>query len=181
MSYRLKKMARLAFGRILDIGFAAQPNPYLRGEVYGLDRDAAPVPTNYKKAIVGDAMDLVSLHERFDTIIAGELIEHLDHPVGFLTACYQTLNPGGRLVLSTPNPYHPPIILLECLMIRRFYYDPEHVGLFLPRFLVRLIEQHGFKNVRTMSGGCQMPGLHFDFPCPRAISGLMIYVGNKLV
>lgn len=179
MSYRLKKMARLAYGRILDVGFAAQPNPHLRGEVYGLDRDAVPVPANYTKTIVGDAMDLVSLHERFDTIIAGELIEHLDRPIEFLAVCYQALNPGGQLVLSTPNPYHPPIVLLECLMIRRFYYDPEHVGLFLPRFLVRLIEQQGFRNVRTFAGGIQPPGLHFDLPFPRSIGELIIYVGNK--
>jgi hypothetical protein len=32
--YRLKKMAKFAKGKIIDIGFAAQPNKYLKGKIY---------------------------------------------------------------------------------------------------------------------------------------------------
>ena len=68
--YRLKKMARFATGKVLDIGFAEQPNPYLRGKVYGLDHKAVPVPPNYKNVLVSAATDLLGLDDRFDVAVA---------------------------------------------------------------------------------------------------------------
>ena len=41
----------------------------------------------------------------FDVAILGEVIEHiLNHPVGFARAIGGLLKPGGRLVVTTPNP-----------------------------------------------------------------------------
>lgn len=177
--YRLKKMAHFARGKVLDIGFADQPNPYLQGEVYGFDRQRVPVPTNYDTVIVGDVNSLSRIDESFDTIVAGELIEHLDDPVGFLSDCYHLLNPGGRLILSTPNPDYPPVVWLERLMIRRFFYSEEHVFLFPPRFLVRLVERQGFRDVRVHSGGVLVPWIHVSVPFPRPFCYAIIYVGDK--
>jgi len=177
--YRLKRMARFATGRVLDVGFAQKPNPYLRGEIFGFARKTAPTPPNYKGVMVGDAANLGNVDERFDTVIAGELIEHLDDPIRFLSGCYQILNPGGKLVLSTPNPYYPPLMWFERLMIRRFFYHQEHVFIFLPRFLVRLMERQGFENVEVYSGGIVLPVFHLDLPFPRAFCYALIYVGQK--
>lgn len=41
--------------------------------------------------------------DRFDGVLAAEIIEHLAHPDRFLIALAQTLKPGGRLFLTTPN------------------------------------------------------------------------------
>jgi 2-polyprenyl-3-methyl-5-hydroxy-6-metoxy-1,4-benzoquinol methylase len=42
----------------------------------------------------------------FDVAILGEVIEHIvNHPVGFARAVGRLLRPGGRLILTTPNPY----------------------------------------------------------------------------
>ncbi len=41
--------------------------------------------------------------KKADTIIAGEIIEHLENPYGFLKQCYKLLNSDGRLVITTPN------------------------------------------------------------------------------
>lgn len=178
--YRLKKMARFASGKILDIGFAALPNRFLKGDVYGLDIDAPnSIPPNYKGSFVHDATRLVELGEKFDTIVAGEIIEHLDNPHAFLAGCFDVLNPGGVLLISTPNPYHPPMALLESLMIRRFYYDLGHVNIFLPRFLIRLIERYGFKDVRMYSGGFVPPFLKWDIPAPYPLCEHNIYIGRK--
>lgn len=53
--------------------------------------------------------DLTPILERgpFDVVVAGELIEHLPSPQGLLSAAAQVLKPGGKLVLTTPNPYSP--------------------------------------------------------------------------
>lgn len=180
--YRLRKMARMASGKILDIGFAALPNKFLTGEVYGLDIDKpVTMPPNYKGSFVHDATRLGELGERFDTIVAGEIIEHLDDPHAFLSGCFDILSPGGLLLVSTPNPYHPPMAILEILMIRRFYYDLGHVNIFLPRFLFRLMERHGFKNIRMYSGGFVPPFLSFDIPMPYPLCEHNIYVGQKPV
>ena len=177
--YRLKKMARFATGKVLDIGFVEHPNPYLQGEAYGFDRKAAPTPPNYKDVIIGDAADLIDMDERFNTVIAGEIIEHLNDPLRFLAGCYHILNPGGRLILSTPNPYYPPVVWLECLMIRHFFYTEEHLFIFLPRFLVRLMEHQGFRNVKAYSGGIVLPIFDLGLPFPRAFCYALIYVGQK--
>jgi SAM-dependent methyltransferase len=178
--YRLKKMAGLAFGKVLDIGFADQPNPYLQGEIIGFDRKVVPIPPNYQRIIKGDVKALVNITESFDTILAGEIIEHLEYPIEFLANCFALLNSGGRLVLSTPNPYYPPLVWLERLMIRRFFYSEEHIYIFLPRFLTRLMEQQGFQNIRQHSGGVIVPWFNIDLPWPRAFSYAIIYAGDKL-
>ena len=39
----------------------------------------------------------------YDTIIAGDIIEHLDCPLIFLKECKRILKPNGRIILTTPN------------------------------------------------------------------------------
>jgi 2-polyprenyl-3-methyl-5-hydroxy-6-metoxy-1,4-benzoquinol methylase len=53
--------------------------------------------------------DLTPLLERgpFDVVVAGEIIEHLPAPQALLAMASQVLRPGGRLVITTPNPYAP--------------------------------------------------------------------------
>jgi SAM-dependent methyltransferase len=177
--YRLKRIAQLANGKTLDIGYAAKPNPFLRGEVYGLDQETAPTPPNYKATLTGDASQLAELDERFDSITAGEIIEHLDNPRQFLADCYQILKPGGRLIISTPNPYYPPFALTEWLMSPRFFFSHDHVYIFPPRFLVRLMQRHGFEQVKTYSGGLIIPFILKELPFPRPFCYAIIYAGTK--
>ena len=44
------------------------------------------------------------LQQQFDTIIAGELIEHLANPGLFLQQARKHLAPNGRIVITTPYP-----------------------------------------------------------------------------
>jgi SAM-dependent methyltransferase len=178
--YRLKKMASFAKGKILDIGFTDQPNKYLRGEVFGLDiNKPKDKPDNYKDYYVHDATRLAEIKEHYDTILAGEIIEHLDSPQDFLSGCNEILNPGGTLVISTPNPYYIPIAVLEMLMIRRFFYATDHVNLYLPRFLVRMLERFNFVNIHVYSGGIDLPVVNTNVPFPYPFCGLNIYTGQK--
>src|SRR5688500_13488994 len=42
----------------------------------------------------------------FDVVICGEVIEHVGNPQGLFEMAGRALAPGGRLVLTTPNPYY---------------------------------------------------------------------------
>jgi spore maturation protein CgeB/SAM-dependent methyltransferase len=44
---------------------------------------------------------------RFDTVILGEILEHLDDPRALLERAVEFLAPGGAVVISTPFGYHP--------------------------------------------------------------------------
>src|SRR5690606_24625687 len=108
-SLRLKRMARLAqHGAVaLDIGWAQTPNQFLSNKtVVGFDVDDRVLPNNYKSSVTGKVEEIANLlpSESFDVILAGELIEHLETPYEFLRDCLALLRPGGKLVLSTPNP-----------------------------------------------------------------------------
>lgn len=45
--------------------------------------------------------------ETFDTVIASEVLEHVEHPADFLSALRAHLNVGGELLLTVPNGYGP--------------------------------------------------------------------------
>lgn len=51
-----------------------------------------------------DAEDL-DLDRTFELVVAGELIEHLSNVGGFLDGVREHLQPEGRFVLTTPNPW----------------------------------------------------------------------------
>ena len=48
----------------------------------------------------------MDLGQTFDTIVAGELIEHLPNPGTFLENMSRHLKPNGTLVITTPNPFY---------------------------------------------------------------------------
>lgn len=55
--------------------------------------------------ICADAQTM-DLGRRFDTIVAGEIIEHLENPGLFLRNAARHLDGGGTLIVSTPNPFY---------------------------------------------------------------------------
>jgi 2-polyprenyl-3-methyl-5-hydroxy-6-metoxy-1,4-benzoquinol methylase len=55
--------------------------------------------------VPGDVQSF-DLGRKFDVIVAGDLIEHLDNLGGFLASCRKHLRPGGVLLISTPNPWY---------------------------------------------------------------------------
>lgn len=55
--------------------------------------------------IVANLNDLFSqkYQQKFDAIVAVEIIEHLENPRNFIRECANLLKPKGRLILTTPN------------------------------------------------------------------------------
>lgn len=76
-------------------------------EIVGVDIDEAVVEklrNDGNEVVFGDAQRL-SLEKKFEVVFAGEIIEHLDNVQGFLDSARLHLEPGGILVLTTPNAF----------------------------------------------------------------------------
>ena len=86
-----------------------------------------------------------SLRDRFDTIVAGELIEHLSNPGRFLWCAREHLQRDGRLVLTTPYVFS---LMYACYA---FFHFPktcgnqQHACWFCLRRLRELAERAGFQ------------------------------------
>ncbi len=94
----------------------------------------------------GDGVDIapeiLSLAQ-FDTVVAGEFIEHLDNPLRFLRAMRGAL-PGRELILSTPNG----ACFANTLMgvIGREVQHPDHLANFTYKILNTLCRRAGLQS-----------------------------------
>jgi SAM-dependent methyltransferase len=85
------------------------------------------------------------LSDRFDTIVAGELIEHLANPGLFLQQARAHLKPGGRLVLTTPNAFSLLFISYALFKYPKTCENLQHTCWFCPQTVKELVERSGFK------------------------------------
>lgn len=175
---RLRKVAKLATGqRVLDIGYAQIPNRHLTNpHRAGYDLERPRMSSGYEQEIVGDAMSLRQVldGQRFDSVICGEIIEHLERPYDFLRQVPHSIAPGGRLILTTPNPLGFPVIAWELARSRRRFFTEEHVYYFPPRWVVRMLERCGFRVIAVNAVGLWFPS-GFVLPCPPTLSYQVIY------
>ncbi|MGK0379108.1 MAG: SAM-dependent methyltransferase [Patiriisocius sp.] len=168
-NYRLKRLAKFTSSatKVLDIGCSQYPNNFLNNqELYGLDLNEAELPKNYLGFIQGDLTKVIEKNERFDAIIAGEVLEHIEDPIAFLKQCKSCLNKEGLLILSTPNPHSIIEIILTFFLNKRFFYTQDHIMLFPQRWLIRMLERAGFTDIKLYSGGFPIPPFGL-IPCPR--------------
>ncbi|KRQ94926.1 bifunctional 2-polyprenyl-6-hydroxyphenol methylase/3-demethylubiquinol 3-O-methyltransferase UbiG [Bradyrhizobium valentinum] len=101
--------------RILDIGCGAgllcEPFTRLDAQVIGID----PSPTNIAAAKLHadkghlsidyrcTTVEAMDVRERFDIVLAMEVIEHVTDVGAFLARCAAMVKPGGMMVVSTLN------------------------------------------------------------------------------
>ncbi|HYS53161.1 MAG TPA: class I SAM-dependent methyltransferase [Thermoanaerobaculia bacterium] len=96
----------------------------------------------------GDARDIVSLmKEKFDWIIGGDIVEHLDEPWSFLAELRHVSAPGGHLLLSIPNVAHASVI--SDLLQGRFDY--VYMGLTCVGHL-RFFTRRSIEEMMTIAG-----------------------------
>lgn len=180
--HRLNILAKYAGTKsVLDIGCAQQPNIYLSGEnVVGLDLEKMEVSKPYTEHIVADAgqIDNVLAGRKFDSILMGEFIEHVECPYDILRSVKKFIKPGGSLILSTPNPLGFPVVIAEYLTLRKVFYTKHHVFYFTPRWVWRLLERSGYKIKKTI--GCGLSLGKFRLPAPASLSYIVIYIAEPI-
>lgn len=149
--------------RILDIGCAQGTLALMLAE-YGhhvtavdirqsfLDYAASRHERGDIRFIRADILEL-ALAERFDLIYANQVIEHLTHPLEFLQKLRGMLNPGGKLVVTTPNgqylrnslpSYSEMGDLADYSHLRNSADADGHFFAYTASELVRLLEVAGF-------------------------------------
>ena len=156
-------------GRILDVGCVdarsarhasservAAPDLLFRrlcelnSNVVGLDLDHDGVEELKRQgfdAICADACS-VQLDERFDVIVAGEVIEHVANVGAFLENLRDHLAPDGVLIVSTPNPFYAG----QAWKIWRYGapdVHEDHVAWFDPITLGAALQRAGLEPVRA--------------------------------
>lgn len=85
---------------------------------------------NYKSCDIDrthkhDYYDLDAIEEKFDVICLFEIIEHItpEQAYEMLGKCIQFMNPGGKILITTPNIYYPPAYLRDATHITPWCYD----------------------------------------------------------
>ncbi|QOI97871.1 MAG: class I SAM-dependent methyltransferase [Flammeovirgaceae bacterium] len=158
-STRFQQLKKFFNGKdVLDIGCAVgyQKDDWMHKNivsvarsVYGLDLDNDSVEEIRRMGYAvcqGNAQNF-SLDRKFNLIHAGELIEHLDNPGGFLESVKEHLTEDGVLLITTPN----------ALRVSNFIYaatgglkvNVEHTCWFCETTIATLLERKGFEVVEV--------------------------------
>ena len=94
------------------------------------------------------------LPQKFDLVIGGEVLEHLDLPGNFMANCAAMLPPGGRLAITVPNPWYINVILKNLCRRSVFVDSADHVAWYDASVLYELGQRHGLELERfTAIGG----------------------------
>jgi len=80
-----------------------------------------------------------------DLITAFHVVEHLSNPVDTLKALANKLSSGGRMVIEVPNSEDVLLTLYESDAFQRFTYWSQHLFLFNPENLKRLLHKAGLR------------------------------------
>ena len=109
----------------------------------GYNAVCANVETMELTQAVADIGKKKLLPEKFDLIVAGDIIEHLDNVGLFLDRVRAYLADDGMFLVTTPNP-------VNCIRINRAFLkgspgaNKEHTCWFTAKVLRQLAERHGF-------------------------------------
>jgi len=136
-------------GDVLDIGgyngtLHRRLEKIRPGRTWLLDEAKSCLP----RSVQGDA-HTCNMHfkQKFDTIVAGEIIEHLERPLVFLIATRKLLKSGGTLLISTPN------CLSWLNRIFKASYTPCHTSLMSVPEIIQLLRKAGYK-IKTLKTTC---------------------------
>lgn len=91
-----------------------------------------------------DATSDADLGERFARVVIGDVIEHVDNPVSLLRFAARHLEPGGRILCSTPNPFFIGYIV-NSIRDSLFIANADHVYWITPTMALELAQRAGLR------------------------------------
>ena len=144
----LKRLDAQANGRcLLDVGCGKGHFVYRAQEAgwdaWGIEITPSAVQTAQRLGAPVSNQDFHNIGNRvFDVISMFELVEHLVDPVSYISKAATLLQPGGLLYITTPN-----VQSLDAKIAQSSWraFDPEHLVLFSPEQLARVVESCGFE------------------------------------
>lgn len=173
--------------KVLDLGFVQHDPLFSKNKKWlhkavcrvasqtkALDLDDRGVSTlrdmGYSDLFVGDAQDF-DLGEKFEVIIAGDLIEHLHNVGGFLSSCVRHMDPGSKILICTPNPWH------WHKWVRAFFRQPpvneEHTLWMCPITLKQVSTRFGLSIIEIEYGSQRLKDSFL--PLPRRVRHSTFY------
>ena len=133
-------------GNILDIGCGEGEllikATLLDHDIIGMDRDANEIRTAMEtgkesdaliRIVQGDADNIPFEEESFDTIVMGEVIEHLSNLLETVKNVLKHLKPGGKLIITTPSGFA--------------HMDNDHKNFFFKKKNFELMNKHWVFNL----------------------------------
>lgn len=138
---------------ILDIGFAEYPNKFLKGEfnkgkIIGVDIQKVEKPENYDEVFQVN-LNLENLpfeDSSFQTVILGEVLEHVENPSHLLREANRVLGMYGKLIVSVPNATY------YWEIIRNYFFSSipsidigEHLSNWNIVDMKKLLNKNGFR------------------------------------
>jgi glycosyltransferase involved in cell wall biosynthesis len=171
----LAMLDRLPPSRILDLGCSgglfAERARAAGHHVTGVDVMELPgVRDRTDRFFLANLADGIpaEVGDRFDVVVAGDVVEHLAHPVTLLKDVRAVLRPGGQLLLSVPNfgHWYPRVRVATGLFgyDRRGILDATHLHFFTRSTLRRTVRAAGFDIVEESATGLPLGAIGGDGP-----------------
>jgi ubiquinone/menaquinone biosynthesis C-methylase UbiE len=130
----------------------------------------------YERLLLGPADRIDAPGNSFDVAVAGEVIEHIDPTdvSNVLKELKRVLRPGGKLLLTTPNPRAPLVLLGHDAVLK----EPSHVCLMVPSELKKRLLDCGYEKVQMAGSGKLTKYLPENFPL-LSVFGSYLAVAQK--
>lgn len=128
-------------------------------EVVGLDFSTNALAIAKKRCtqaifVSGDVCNLPFHNKFFDSVVAGEILEHLTEPRKFLDECKRILKDEGVLVVTLPNGFGLWSIFYDRLLPKITGHNPEgHVHTFSFKRICRLLSANNFEIEAVINTG----------------------------
>ena len=88
-------------------------------------------------------VECLDLSEKYDVVVAGELIEHLSNPGLFLQSVKTVLKEDGILILTIPN-VHAILRIIQTMLVGEEVH-PEHTCWYSGKTLQQLLRLNGYE------------------------------------
>ena len=120
-------------------------------ELVGLDLDRQGIEDLSKHCQINDiiwgnaeALDQVFPERKFELILAGDIIEHVNNLGNLLASAKKVLSPGGELLITTPNALAVKRVL-GAIFLRQERNHPDHMYFFSPMNLWQAARRFGYE------------------------------------